>query len=294
MAYKKATRKNLIEKLLPIIASFTIVFLMGIIITLFVEGVPTFGVIDFFKFITGKLWYPTSEPPQFGILSLIMASVGVTGLAIVIAVPLSLGSAIFISELCPPGLREVLKPVIELLASIPSVVYGFFGMIVLAPLVREWFNLPTGLTWFTASVVLSIMVVPTVASLAEDALGAVPQDLRRASSALGATKWETIVRVVLPGASSGIATAVVLGLGRAIGETMTVLMVAGGAILMPSSIFKPVRPMTSTIAAEMGEAPFGSLHYHALFAIALVLFGITLVLNIMAQRFSARKENEKG
>jgi phosphate transport system permease protein len=286
-------RKNLIEKLLPIISSFTIVFLMGIIITLFVEGLPTFNAVNVLKFITGRLWYPTSEPPRFGILSLILASVGVTGLAVVIAVPLSLGSAIFISELCPSSLREVLKPVIELLASIPSVVYGFFGMVILAPLVQEWFNLPTGLTWFTASVILSIMIVPTVASIAEDAIGAVPRDLRRASSALGATKWETIVRVVLPGASSGIATAVVLGVGRAIGETMTVLMVAGGAIMMPSSIFKPVRPMTATIAAEMGEAPFGSLHYHALFAIALVLFGITLALNVVAQRIYAKKENEK-
>jgi len=283
-------KKNFIEKLLPIFASISCLFLFGIIITLFTEGLPAFKTMGFFEFIFGKSWHPTYEPPEFGILSLILASMGVTILALSIAIPLSLGSAIYISELASPGMKEIFKPIIELLAGIPSVVYGLFGMIFLAPLVQNIFNLPTGLTWFTASIILGIMVVPTITSLAEDAISAVSREMREASFALGATKWETITRVVVPGASSGIITAIILGMGRAIGETMTVLMVAGGAIMLPKSIFQPVRPMTATIAAEMGEAPLGSAHYHALFAIALVLFFMTLVLNLLANQLSSRRK----
>jgi phosphate transport system permease protein len=187
-------------------------------------------------------------------------------------------------------MKEILKPIIELLAGIPSVVYGFFGLVFLAPLVQEAFNLPTGLTWFTASMILGVMVIPTIASLAEDAISAVPREAREASFALGANKWETIARVVVPGASSGVVTAIILGMGRAVGETMTVLMVAGGAIMIPKSVFQPVRPMTATIAAEMGEAPMGSIHYHALFAIGLVLFFLTLTLNLLADRFSSERK----
>jgi len=187
-------------------------------------------------------------------------------------------------------MKEVLKPIIELLAGIPSVVYGFFGMIFLAPLVQKIFNLPTGLTCFTASIILGIMVVPTITSLAEDAISAISKDIKEASFALGATKWETIARVVVPASFSGIITAIILGLGRAVGETMTVLMVAGGATMIPKSLFQPVRPMTATIAAEMGEAPMGGSHYHALFAIALVLFSLTLILNLLADRLSSRKK----
>ena len=286
-------KKNLIEKILPIVSSVVIVFLLGIILCLFWEGLPAFKYVNFFKFISGTMWRPTSEPPRFEILSLIVASLGVTGLALAIAVPLSLGCALYVSELSSPILKEILKPIIELLAGIPSVVYGFFGMVILAPFIQNIFNLPTGLTWFTASIILGIMVIPTIASLAEDAISAVSQDMRKASLALGATKWETITRVVVPDASSGILTAVILGMGRAIGETMTVLMVAGGAILMPKSIFQPVRPMTATIAAEMGEAPMGGAHYHSLFAIALILFLMTLILNLFTDWFSSRKKNEE-
>jgi len=283
-------KKNFIEKLLPIFASLSCLFLLGIVLTLFTEGLPAFKTVGFFEFIFGKSWHPTSEPPEFGILSLILASMGVTILALSIAIPLSLGSAIYIAELASPRMKEILKPIIELLAGIPSVIYGLFGMIFLAPLVQNIFDLPTGLTWFTASIILGIMVVPTITSLAEDAISAVSREMREASFALGATKWETITRVVVPGASSGIITAIILGMGRAVGETMTVLMVAGGAIMLPKSIFQPVRPMTATIAAEMGETPMGSAHYHALFAIALVLFSITLVLNLLADQLSSRKK----
>jgi len=283
-------KKNFIEKLLPIFASLSCLFLLGITLTLFTEGLPIFKTVGFFEFIFGRSWHPTSEPPDFGILSLILASLGVTLFALAIAIPLSLGSAIYISELASPRMKEIFKPIIELLAGIPSVVYGFFGMIFLAPLVQEIFNLPTGLTWFTASIILAIMVVPTITSLAEDSISAVSREVKEASFALGATKWETITRIVVPGASSGVITAVILGMGRAIGETMTVLMVAGGAIMLPKSIFQPVRPMTATIAAEMGEAPMGSAHYHALFAIALILFSLTLILNLLADWLSSRRK----
>ena len=283
-------KKNLIEKLLPVFALLSCLFLFGITITLFTEGLPIFKTVGFFKFIFGKSWHPTHEPPEFGILPLILSSLWVTTFALIIAIPLSLGCAIYISELASPRMKEILKPMIELLASIPSVVYGFFGMVFLAPLVQKIFNLPTGLTCFTASIILGIMVVPTITSLAEDAISAVSKDIREASFALGATKWETITRVVVPASFSGIITAIILGMGRAAGETMTVLMVAGGAAMIPKSIFQPVRPMTATIAAEMGEAPMGSTHYHALFAIALVLFFITLILNLLADQLSSRRK----
>jgi len=283
-------KKNFIEKLLPIFASLSCLFLFGITLTLFIEGLPIFRTVGFFEFIFSKSWYPTYEPPEFGILPLILSSLWVTVFALVIAIPLSLGSAIYISELASPRMKEILKPIIELLAGIPSVVYGFFGMVFLAPLVQKIFNLPTGLTCFTASVILGIMVVPTITSLAEDAISAISKDTREASFALGATKWETITRAVVPAASSGIVTAIILGMGRAAGETMTVLMVAGGATMIPKSLFQPVRPMTATIAAEMGEAPMGSAHYHALFAIALVLFFLTLILNLLVDWLSSRRK----
>jgi len=281
-------RERAIEHLLLFCASLSIVFLAGITVTLFKEGLPIFTVVSPFKFLFGRYWYPTYDPPDFGILPLILGSLWVTVGALLVAVPLGVGSAMYISELAHPKLGEILKPLMELLASVPSVVYGFFGMAFLGPMVQRLFNLPVGLNCFTASVILGMMALPTVASIAEDAISAVPRELREASYALGAMKWETITKVVLPAASSGIITGVILGFGRAIGETMTVLMVAGGAAVIPRSIFQPVRPMTATIAAEMGEAPMGSEHYHALFGIALVLFFITLGFNLLANRVRKR------
>jgi len=275
-------KEKLIEYGLLFCASLSIIFLFGIAISLFKEGLPILKVVNPIKFIFGKSWYPTHEPPEFGILPLILGSLLVTVGALAVAAPLGIGSAIYIAELAHPRTKEIIKPVVELLAGVPSVVYGFFGMVVFAPFVQRLFHIPVGLNAFTASVILGIMALPTITSIAEDAITSIPKDIKEASYALGATKWETITRTVIPAARSGILTAIILGLGRAIGETMTVLMVAGGAAVIPRSFLQPVRPMTATIAAEMGEAPMGSLHYHSLFAIAAVLFLITLCFNILA------------
>jgi phosphate transport system permease protein len=281
-------KKNAIEKSLPAFALLTWVFLFGIMLILFTEGIPIFKSVSPLKFIFGRHWYPVHEPPEFGILPLICGSLMVTVGALIIAIPFGIGCAIYLSELAHPNLREVLKPFIEMLAGVPSVVYGFFGMVLLAPLIRRMFDLPVGLTAFTASIILGIMALPTVASIAEDAISSVPKALREASFALGANRWETIAGVVLPAAKSGVLAAIVLGTGRAIGETMTVLMIAGCCAVITPNFFRPVRPMTATIAAEMGEAPMGSMHYHALFAIGLVLFLITLGLSLLSERFKKR------
>jgi phosphate transport system permease protein len=205
-----------------------------------------------------------------------------------VCVPLGVGSALYINEIAGPAQKAFLKPLVEILASIPSVVYGFFGMVIVAPFLQRLLDIPVGLCAFTASLILGIMAVPTVCSIAEDALNCVPRSFREASFALGANRWQTLTKVIIPAAGSGISTSIILGTSRIIGETMTVLMVAGGAAVIPNSFFQPVRPMTSTIAAEMGEAVFGSTHYHALFAIGLILFIITFIFNIIAELVSRR------
>ena len=263
-------------------------FLVGIILVLFKEGLPIFKQVKLGEFIFGRAWYPTYSPPEFGILPLILASVWVTFGALFVCVPLGIGSALYLNELATHKQKAVLKPLIEILASIPSIVYGFFGMVILAPFLQNLLHLPIGLCAFTASLTLGIMATPTVCSIAEDALSYVPKSFREASFAVGANRWQTLTRVVIPAAGSGLSTAVILGMSRAIGETMTVLMVAGGAAIIPKSFFEPVRPMTAAIAAEMGEAPMGSPHYHALFAIALILFLITFIFNIIAELVSRR------
>ncbi|MBS3741962.1 MAG: phosphate ABC transporter permease subunit PstC [Candidatus Cloacimonetes bacterium] len=283
-------KEKLIKSILFICAFISIFFLLGITITLFTESLPFFKEVKSLDFLFGKHWYPTYYPPEFGILPLIVGTLIVTLGTMLVAVPLGLGAAIYISEVASHRIKEILKPAIELLASIPSVIYGLFGMVFLAPVVQKVFNIPIGLNAFTASIILGIMALPTVASIAEDAISSVPRSLREASFALGANRWETITQTVVPAASSGIIASIILGLGRAIGETMTVLMVAGGAAQIPSSIFEPVRTMTATIAAEMGETPMGSQHYQALFAIALVLFFITLAFNLLADIIAHRKK----
>ena len=217
-----------------------------------------------------------------------MGSFIVTFFSTLIAVPLGVLSAVYISEVAPKPVKEILKPLIELLAGIPSVVLGFFGMVVLAPWLQDTFDLPTGLNIVNASLMLALMAIPTISSIAEDALYAVPREFKEASYALGATKSETILKVIIPSALSGISTAVILGMARAIGETMVVLMVAGGAAAIPESLFDSVRPMPASIAAEMGEAPFRSEHYHALFATGIVLFLLTLAFNLIADYVSHR------
>jgi phosphate transport system permease protein len=281
-------KERLYKWLFTALAFASLIFLIGIIIILFKEALPIFKKVKFLEFLFGRFWYPTYEPPEFGILPLILASAWITFGAILVCVPLGVGSALYLNELAGPKQKALLKPLVELLASIPSVVFGFFGMVIVTPFLQELFHLPTGLTALNASLILGIMATPTVCSIAEDALNYVPQSFREASFALGADRWQTLTRVVIPAAGSGISTAIILGMSRAIGETMTVLMVAGGAAVIPHTFLEPVRPMTAAIAAEMGEAPLGGAHYHALFAIALVLFLITFAFNIIAELVSRR------
>ncbi len=290
--YKK--KENTIRWIFTILAFSSLFFLVGITITLFISAWPAFQEIGLFEFILGREWYPTYDPPDFGIFPLIMASLLVTIGAAIICVPLGLGSALFINELASQQQKALLKPIIEILASIPSIVYGFFGMVVVAPYLQKLLQIPVGQTAFTGSLLLGIMATPTVCSISEDALSFVPNSFREASLALGANRWQTLTKVTIPAAGSGISTGIILGMSRAIGETMTVLMVTGGAAIIPTSFFQPVRPMTSTIAAEMGEAVVGSTHYHALFAIGLILFLITLLFNIIAELISRRYRLKLG
>jgi len=248
------------------------------------------GNISVSDFFLGKEYLPTATPsPLFGTLPLLLGTLLVSIMAIVLALPLGLGVAIYLSELADERIRKFLKPVIELLAGIPSVVYGFFGLVVLAPLVQKVFHLSVGETAFTGSLILAIMALPTIISVAEDAMRNTPRAMREASLALGATQWQTIYKVVIPYAKSGISAAVVLGIGRAIGETMAVLMVTGNAAVMPTSIFDTVRTIPATIAAELGEAPAGGAHYQALFLLGCVLFVITMIISVAAEMISKKK-----
>jgi phosphate transport system permease protein len=279
--------KEIIIKYIFFIFSLVSIIVLGLIVfSLFREGLPIFGKVSISNFLLGTEWYPTSDPPLFGIFPLIVGSLIVTFFATLVAVPLGVLTAIYISEVAPKAVKEVLKSVIELLAGLPSVVLGFFGMVVVAPWLQNTFDLPTGLNIINASMILAIMAIPTISSISEDALYAVPREFKEASYALGATKFETIIKIIVPAALSGISTAVMLGMARAIGETMVVLMVAGGAAAIPESIFDSVRPMPASIAAEMGEAPFRSAHYQALFAIGIVLFFLTLLFNLIADYVS--------
>ncbi len=287
------TRERLIRRAFLLLALASVVIMALITLFLFKEGVATFFFVSLPDFLFGQYWYPTYDPPDFGIGPLIVGSLAVTFISSAMAVPLGLSSALYLSGIASYRVREIVKPAIELLASLPSVVLGFVGMVVIAPLMQHWFDIPTGLNILNASMMLALMAIPTITSISEDALHAVPQELIEASYALGATRWETITRVLMPGALSGMGTAVILGMSRAMGETMVVLMVAGGAAQIPQSIFDSVRPMPSSIAAEMGEAPFGSEHYHALFAIGIVLFFLTLGFNLIAAYFS-RRFQQKG
>jgi phosphate transport system permease protein len=268
------------------IALASITTLSLIVIFLFMEGIPIFNKVSIQDFIFGQYWYPTDDPPDFGIFSLIVASIGVTVISAVISIPLGVLTALYLAEAASVRIRAWVKPVVELIAALPSVVIGFFGMVIVAPFLQNAFDLATGLNLFNASLMLAFMSVPTICSISEDAIFSVPRELKEASLALGATHWETIWRVTIPASISGISTAVILGMSRAIGETMVVLMVAGGAAMVPHSLFDPVRPMPASIAAEMAEAPFGGDHYHALFATAIVLFAFTLIFNLVADYVS--------
>jgi len=262
--------------------------LLAITVMLFANALPFFGEYSLADFLFGNRWHPTQEPPNFGLLPLLWGSLIVTVVAMLFALPLGISSALFLHGVAPTKLREILKPIIELLGSVPSVVYGLFGLTLLAPFFQRLLSLPVGQTAFVAGVALALMSLPIVVSVAEDALDSVPKEYGSASLALGATRWETLMRVVFPSARSGIWAAVLLALGRTIGETMTVLMVAGGAAQIAFTPFKPVRTMTAAIAAEMGETPQGTLHFHALFGVGVVLFLLTFIINLIANKYATK------
>ncbi|QGG47939.1 phosphate ABC transporter permease subunit PstC [Heliorestis convoluta] len=276
------------EGLLFVSAFIGVITVIMIFLFLFKEAVPLFLDPLSAPTLVEKNWYPISNPHVFGLWPLIAGSLLVTFGAIVISVPLGVGAAIYLSMVASPKMREFLKPTIEVLAGIPSVVLGFFGLVVLAPWIRDFFGLSTGLTALTGSITLALMALPTITSISEDAISSVPRKYMEASLSMGATRWQAIVTVVVPAALSGITAAVMLGIGRAIGETMTVLMVTGNAAIIPGSLLEPVRTMTATIAAEMGEVARGSEHYHALFVVGVVLFMITFAVNYIADLVSRR------
>ncbi len=244
--------------------------------------------------LLGAEWFPTATPsPIFGILPLVSGTLWVSLFAILIALPFGLAVSIYMSEIAHSKVHKVLKPIIELLNGIPSVVFGFFGLAVIVPLLQQTFNLPVGESGLAGSIVLAIMALPTIITVAEDAMRSCPQSMREASLALGASQWQTIYKVVVPFSISGITSGVVLGIGRAIGETMAVLMVTGNAAVIPSSILEPLRTIPATIAAELGEAPAGGSHYQALFLLGVILFFITLIINMCVEIVSARNKIQK-
>jgi phosphate transport system permease protein len=313
-------KERTIELIVSSVGLTSVIILLLIGIFLFKEAFYIFYKAGILKVIFGKAWYPTYDPPSFGMLPLIMGTLAVTILTAVMAIPLGLATAVYIAEIAHYKVKEFLKPLIEMLASFPSVVLGFFGMVVIAPILSNWLspilseklpellkstNIPfisttiadfcynklfitSGLNISTAALMLTVRAIPVISSIAEDALTAVPRTYREASYSLGANKWETIWRVVIPASISGLSIAVILGIGTIIGETMIVLMVAGGAAVIPLWIFDPARPMPAAIAAEMAEAPYQSLHYHALFGVGAILFIITFVLSLLSDYISKR------
>ena len=291
LAPEEIDRRNLdwyVDKLVQILVFIggisAIIFIIGIFVFVTREGfgflVETFQFSEFFG---SPRWKPTSEHrPTYGILALIAGTASITGLAMLVAIPFSLGAAIYIAEFATGKTREVLKVLVELLAAIPSVVWGFIGLSIMNPLIIQIFNVPVGLNVLNAGIILGLMAAPIMTSIAEDALKAVPDRYREAAEAMGATRWQLIFKVVLPAAKNGLLGAVLLGVGRGFGETMAVLMASGHAINLPDSVFDSVRALTATIAAELGETAVGSTHYRALFTIGIFLFLITFIINLTA------------
>lgn len=282
MNRREEVKELIITRIIQAAGYLSILFVALICLFLIREGLPALSEVPLSSLL-GTRWYPIED--YFGILPLLTGSLIVTLGAVLIAVPLGVGTGVYIAEIAPTWANEILKPLIEILAGIPSVVLGFMGILVLSPFLRQSFNLPTGLTAFTGSLLLGWAAIPTIVSVTEDAMNAVPRSYREASLALGATRWQTIWGVTVPAARTGILTAMMLGMGRVIGETMAVMMVTGNAPTLPAglnALFLPVRTMTATIASEMGEVANGSTHYHVLFFIGLVLFTLALIINIVA------------
>lgn len=271
-----------------------VIILAGIFLMLLVNGSRTFHEVGLSDFFLGTEWNPSAyEKPSYGILPMIASTFMVTIGAMIIAVPLGIGAAAFISEIAGAKTREIIKPVIEILAGVPSVAIGFLGIVLLGPLISRLFGLSSGLNAINGSILLAVMSLPTIISVSEDAIRAVPRDYKEASYALGATSWETLMKVTIPSAFSGIVVAVMLGVGRALGETMTVLMATGNAPAMPHSFFDSVRTMTATIAIELGEVPYDTTHYYALFATGAVLFLMSFCVNLVAEIATARHRRER-
>ena len=274
----------MIELVIRLCGISAILFVFGIFFFVFREGAGfLFGGLNLREFLTSPEWYPTSERHvRYGVLALIAGTASVTVLAMLLAVPFGIGAAIFVSEFCGNRLRETLKITIELLAAIPSVVWGFIGLTVMNPIIMEVFHVPIGLNVLNGGIILALMSVPIIVSIGEDALKAVPDSYREAALALGVTRWQLVYRVLLPAAKNGLLAAVLLGVGRAVGETMAVLMATGHSVNIPTSVMDSVRTLTATIAAELGEAPAHSPHYQVLFIIGVLLFTITFVINLTA------------
>jgi phosphate transport system permease protein len=295
---KKTIKEKSIKTILFLSAISAIIVIFSIIFFLLRDAYPIFQTAGIWQFLSGVKWNPTGEPPSYGAFSLIVGTILVTIGAMVIAIPLSLGSAIFISEIASPRMKSIIKPVIELLAGIPSVVFGFFGLVVLTTWLRLTFNQPSGESLLAGSILLGIMAIPTITSVAEDAISSVPREYREGALALGATRWQTISKVIVPCALSGVSAAIILGIGRAIGETMAVMMVCGnptyGLIPEPiTNVFYPIKTLTSTLGIEMGEVATGSNHYYALFGLALILLVITLVVNVIATMILGRLKEKQ-
>ena len=280
----KPTSERIIETLIKVGGMSSVVLIAGILFFILKESFPFLvGAFDFKEFFFSTEWYPASVVKiRYGIVALLAGTVMVTVLSMLIAVPLGLACAFYISEFCHPSVREVYKILIEFLAAIPSVVWGFIAIMMINPLIINVFDVPIGLNILNASLILALMSLPLIISVGEDALRAVPETYREAAEALGATKWEVATRILLPAAKNGLMAAALLGVGRALGETMAVLMATGHAIQIPGSVFEPGRTLTATIAAELGESPKGGEHYQALFAIGLVLFILSFIVNLSA------------
>lgn len=279
---RRKISEYIIESSIKLSGLLVIIFVFLIFSFLLRDSLSLFGVYKVREFLFGRNWLPISEPPRFGVMPLFLGSLYVTAGAIILCVPVGVAAAMFIAEVAPASLKYILKSLIEILASIPSVVLGFIGIVWLGPFLKSTFGLTTGMCGLTGSLLLAFMALPTIISISEDALVSVPRTFKEAAFGLGATRWQTLWRISLPAASSGIMAGVMLGIGRVIGETMVVMMVTGNSPVIPKSIFQPLRTLTATIAGEMGETVSVSDHYFALFAVGLVLFIITFIINFIA------------
>jgi len=275
--------ERILERIFLAAAFASVLIVVLIFAFLFSNGLQAFRDIDIVGFIAGTIWQPVSEEPKYGLVPMLTGSILVTGVSIVLSVPISILCATYLSQVASPSVREIAKPIIEMLAAVPSIVYGFVALVIIADMIQSAFHNPIRLNALNASVVLTLMVAPTIVSISEDAISSVPQEYKEAALALGASKWEMISKVVLPSSLSGIFVAVMLGIGRAIGETMAVLMAAGNAAVVTFNPLASVETMTAVIAIEMGEVTFNSTHFYALFAVGGVLFVFTLAINLVAQ-----------